>query len=103
LASNYVAIQATEKIRISTYGARDLSGADLPDTDYKLHDLNTTLSIQVQDNLDVSVTHRYFRYEDDNFQYRNLAATDLQRVLGTGEQNPDEVINFISLSLNFAI
>ena len=88
---------------MDVYGARDLVGGDLPSVKHTLHHLSTTLDWQVRDNLLVSATHGYFRYRDNNFAWDLLSPGDLNNVLINGQQNPNEVINFFSIAISYAL
>ena len=97
ISQSWVSFDAREDYAISTSGARDLQGGSPGEIRYRLHDLNTTLKYLWRPAVTLSLTHRYLRYQDDDFQ-REAA---ISNVLLAGFRNPDDVINVIGLSIKY--
>ena len=100
LKSHYTLVVSDETIHVSTGGARDLAGTHLPDVEYLLHQLETKLNYQLDNGLAVTLEHRYFRYRTDNWAY-DIATGELDKLLNTGLQNPDEVVNLFALGVSY--
>lgn len=98
----YTYLWAEERYEITTFGARDLAGTDLPDSRYEMHNLETTLDFDLNDRFVLSIVHEYFRYTDTSWQYDGLAIGDIDKVLTTGRINPNEAINMLSLTLSYS-
>ncbi len=99
--ANYAYMWAEEDYLISMGGARDLVGDDLPTVEYELHTLTTSIDYVWSENLKCQLAHQYYSYSDNNWQYSGLALATMAKVLATGQQNPDESINLITLALSY--
>jgi MtrB/PioB family decaheme-associated outer membrane protein len=80
-------------------GAADLDVADLPDVDTRLHQLGLEGQWHLRDSLSLVLDYRFYRYETDDWSWRQVGATTLDKVLGFGERNPNESIHYMGLSV----
>ncbi|MEX2326544.1 MAG: MtrB/PioB family outer membrane beta-barrel protein, partial [Pseudomonadales bacterium] len=98
---SYAYLRADEEYDITTLGARDLAGTDFPDTRYVLHNLTTSLEYELQNGLLLSLEHQYFRYTDSSWQYDDFTIGDINKLLGTGQVNPNEAVNMLLLGMSY--
>jgi MtrB/PioB family decaheme-associated outer membrane protein len=101
LSTEYSGFTGTEENNVDVFGARDLVGQDMPDVRYRFHKLMTSVDWQVRDNMSVIASYGYFRYEDDNFAWEAVAQGDPLKLLTSRQLNPNEVVNLISIAVNY--
>jgi len=97
----YSYLRAEEEYEVTTFGARDLSSSEFPESRYELHHLTTELSHTLDSGLMLSVAHQYFRYTDTSWQYDNLQLGDVDKLLTLNQINPNEAVNMLSLSMSY--
>ncbi|MFV8819616.1 MtrB/PioB family decaheme-associated outer membrane protein [Haliea sp. E17] len=80
-------------------GASDLSVADLPDIETRLHQLTIGGQWHLRDDLSLALDYQYYRYQSDDWAWQGVAPNTLDKVLGFGERNPNEAVNYIGASV----
>jgi MtrB/PioB family decaheme-associated outer membrane protein len=101
IASNYSQVNAYEDYMLRVSGARDLTAGNLPRIKHHMYTLNTTVNYLISDKVQMSFQHQYFSYQNDNWHYEDTTPDTMSKVLGSGQQNPDEVVNVITLAMSY--
>jgi MtrB/PioB family decaheme-associated outer membrane protein len=94
---SYVDTTSTQSLR--TYGAADLTPADLPDVDTRLHQLRANGTWHLREALSLRLDYQYSRYSSNDWAWRGIRADSLDNVLTFGERNPNEQIHYAGLSV----
>ncbi|WP_187276433.1 MtrB/PioB family decaheme-associated outer membrane protein [Parahaliea maris] len=97
LAYSFVDTRARQ--RMSAAGAADLNPADLPDVDTQLQQLDATGQWHLRDDLTLALNYQYYRYDTNDWAWRNVEVDTLDKVLGSGQRNPNDSIHYLGASV----
>ena len=81
-----------------SYGAPDLQPVDLPTVTTTLHQVRTTGTWHMREDLSLALEYQYYRYDSDDWSLQGVAADSIDNVLTFGARNPDEKIHYIGVS-----
>ncbi|XOV90434.1 MAG: MtrB/PioB family outer membrane beta-barrel protein [Pseudomonadota bacterium] len=99
-SSSYTYLHASEIYEVTVFGARDLVGGDLPAIDTDMHNLVSTLAFSPRPAMTLSLSHRYLRFADENWQLEGLRSDSIGKVLTLGQVNPNENVNMVTLGIS---
>lgn len=101
ISADYVYTKTTTEHEFGTHGAADILGLPLPDQDSLLHQFTLNANYHVRPNFTWSLRYDYYRFSDDNWNLDNVDPNTLDKVLGFGQRNPNEVVNMISVAMTY--
>jgi MtrB/PioB family decaheme-associated outer membrane protein len=98
---SYSYLSAEETYDVMAFGARDLVGDDLPDNDYRLNSLVAGFNYEMVNGLIIELEYEYFDFSDTSWQYQGVTFNTIDKVLTTGQLNPDESVSVVTLALSY--
>lgn len=84
---------------LTTFGAEDLLGVDLPDNSSRLHHVNAVAQWHARRDLTIKFNYQYYRYRETTWSNEGVLVDTLDKVLGAGDTDSNETVNFLGLSL----
>ena len=87
----------------TTYGANDIEGTALPTISSGEHDFRWLASYHHTDQISFDAEYRYYRFVTDDWAYDGVDMDTLAKVLGTGESNPNDVVHYFLVSVEYRL
>ena len=101
LVADYVYLNTTIEDTFLVFGARDLTGAPLPDQETRLHQFKLLLTYSVRPDLTWRFGYEYYRFVSEDWAMDNVTPDTMRKVLWLGEESPNDVINVFSVSATY--
>ena len=87
----------------TTSGANDIQGTALPTISNGEHDFRWLASYHYSDQLSFDAEYRYYRFTRVDWAYDGVGLDTLDKVLGTGESNPNDVVHYFLVSVDYRL
>lgn len=96
---NFVDTTSEQDYQVSP--GSELTVSSLPDVDTLLHHLQASGTWQLRDDLALQLDYQFYSYKTDDWAWENLQADSIQKVLTFGQNNPNEDIHYVGVSVNY--
>jgi MtrB/PioB family decaheme-associated outer membrane protein len=98
LEAEYSYVDTSTEQAIRTGGAADLVDSVLPEVDTTQHQISASGIWHLSQALSLQLDYQYFRCSGDDWAWAGLQPDTLDRVLTTGERNPNETVHYMGVS-----
>ncbi len=96
---NFTYLRVDNDYRFAANGARDLTDQALPTADVSLNEIRLDLKYSYNANLTLNLGYQYYDYADNDWRYDNISTVN--KLLTTGQKNPNEAVNVMTLAMTY--
>ena len=96
---DYSYVDTTGEQEYSTRPGGSVTASDLPDVDTRLHQVEASGTWHMQENLSVKVDYQFYSYKTDDWAWDDVQADTIGKVLTFGQDNPNEDIHYVGVSV----
>lgn len=100
---DYSYVDSTGEQSFSTAGATDLDATSLPDLENEQHDFRVSAQYKMQERLSLKFDYRFYHFDDDYWAFDGVGYDTMNKVLWSGQQNPDDDIHFFQASVIYRL
>jgi MtrB/PioB family decaheme-associated outer membrane protein len=99
IAADYRFADTQDEQNFKSYGAPDVTPADLPAVDTRLHHVSVNGTWQMHDDFTLRLEYQYYDFTSNDWALDGVLANTIDNVLTFGASNPDEQIHHIGASV----
>ena len=95
---NYTFVRTESGFLAETGGSSNLDATGLPDLETELHVINLSVTYQINEKTDVTVSYQYFDYEESDWPTRGVAFDSVPDLLGAEQSSRNSDVNVLGVS-----
>jgi MtrB/PioB family decaheme-associated outer membrane protein len=95
---NYTFVRTESEFLAETGGSANLDATGLPDLETALHVINLSVTYQINHQTDMTISYRYFDYEESDWATRGVAFDSVPDLLGAEQSSRNGDVNLLGVS-----